>query len=336
MNEPRPQSGRLSTKNPLRLERYADRPPLALEPHRVKEHKEHYVDTRSFKSCFDEFKEEFSDLEMIRDRGHLVYVHGAHGTGKTSLICRCAHYLKELSTPAEVRVVDARSLVGPTGTPQRRMLGLALRICWELLASQHFRDDQNRKQQVQNVISDIERLKGDRTLTPDMIRAEISTMLFEIDLASVRGGPLVVVILPRSTNLADVCLYADVVQPCMLFFTEIQDEDLDKDEPPFHGNISVIQLHTRSLEVEDGWAFIRKRLSGKTDGQESWKIQEDDITRIMTAYEGRMTIRMLVDGLVDLFEQIIGTDSSRDVSYSDLESQFIVARGSRERAPHDR
>jgi hypothetical protein len=95
-------------------------------------------------------------------------------------------------------------------------------------------------------------------------------------------------------------------------------------------------LRTRSLEVEDGWAFVQKRLSAKTDDQESWHIQEDDIKRIMTAYGGRMTIRMLVDGLVDLFEQIIGTDSSRDVSYSDLESQFIVARGSRERAPHDR
>ncbi|GAA2260677.1 hypothetical protein GCM10010402_15280 [Actinomadura luteofluorescens] len=323
-------NGRLSDGNPLRLVRYADRPPLALEPHRVGKHAGYYVETRSFTTCFSAFKRELDDIEMIRDRGHLVFVHGMQGTGKTSLICRCAHFLKELAGPVELRVIDERSLTGSVRTPQRRMLGLVFKICWELMQSRHFSENRSRLDRLQSVIVEVSRLKEQEGLTAERAKAEAAAVLSEIGLGSDGDEPLVMVLLPRSTSLQDVRFYADVVQPCMLFFAELEDEDADQEHPPFDGNISVVPLRPRPLSVEDGWEFVRRRLYQKTDCRESLNIREDHIKAIMTAYDGRMTIRLLVDGLVEIFEQIIRADSPRDVSYSDLASQFILAPPSEE------
>ncbi|SNR24357.1 hypothetical protein SAMN06265355_101294 [Actinomadura mexicana] len=328
--DPRPGNGRLSSKNPLRLVRYVDRPPLALEPHRVGKHADHYVKTSSFTACFSAFKSEMDDIETIRDRGHLVFVHGVEGTGKTSLICRCVHFLKELAGQTDLQVVDARTLSGPVGTPERRMLGLVFKICSQLMESEHFSGSPSRLERLQSVIKDVDRLKAREGLTADRVRDEVATMLWEIGLGSADEGPLVVVVLPRSASLLDVRFYAEVVQPCMLFFAELEDEDTDQEHPPFDGNISVIPLRPRPLAVEDGWEFVRRRLYWETDRRESMNIQEDHIKAIMTAYDGRMTIRLLVDGLAEVFEQIIRADSSRDVGYSDLASQFILAPPSEE------
>lgn len=324
-------NGRLSAGNPLRLERYADRPPLALEPHRVGKHADHYVKTRSFTACFSAFQSEIDDIETIRDRGHLVLVHGVEGTGKTSLICRCVHFLKEFAGQTDLRVVDARTLSGPVGTPERRMLGLVFKICSQLMESAHFSGSQSRLERLQSVIKDVDRLKAQEGLTADRVRDEVATMLWEIGLGSTDEGPLVVVILPRSASLLDVRFYAEVVQPCMLFFAELEDdEDTDQEHPPFDGNISVIPLRPRPLAIEDGWEFVRRRLYWETDRRESLNIREDHIKAIMAAYDGRMTIRLLVDGLAEVFEQIIRADSPGDVSYSDLASQFILAPPSEE------
>ncbi|NDU72707.1 hypothetical protein GWI34_08705 [Actinomadura sp. DSM 109109] len=326
----RPGNGRLTIGNPLRLARYADRPPLALEPHRVGKHADHYVNTRPFAACFSTFKDEMDDVETIRDRGHLVFVHGGEGTGKTSLICRCVHFLKERAGQVEIQVVDARTLSGPAGTPERRMLGLVFKICFQLMESPRFSGSGARLGRLRSVIKNVDRLKAEQGLTADRVRDEVATMLWEVGLGSADDDPLVVVILPRSASLADVRFYSDVVQPCMLFFAELEDEEPDQEYPAFRGNISVIPLRTRALAVEDGWEFVRRRLYAETDMRDSLNIQEEHIKTIMSAYEGRMTIRLLVDGLAEVFEQIIRADSSRDVSYSDLASQFILAPPSEE------
>ncbi|GGP95342.1 hypothetical protein BKA00_003835 [Actinomadura coerulea] len=323
-------NGRLSAGNPLRLVRYADRPPLALEPHRVGKHADHYVETSSFTECFAAFQDEFDDIETIRDRGHLVFVHGLQGTGKTSLICRCVHFLKELPGSVDLQVVDARTLIGPVGTPERRMLGLVFKICSQLMESPHFSGSQSRLARLQSVIKDVDRLKEREGLTADRVRDEVATMLWEIGLGSTDDGPLVVVILPRSANLLDVRFYAEVVQPCMLFFAEFEDEDADQGHPPFGGNISVIPLRPRPLAVEDGWTFVRQRLYQKTARRESLNIREDHIKALMTAWNGTMTIKLLVEGLAEVFEKIIRADSPRDVSYSDLASQFVLPPPSEE------
>lgn len=329
--DPRPGNGRLSVGNPLRLARYADRPPLALEPHRVGKHAGYYVETRSFTACFSAFKSELDDIEMIRDRGHLVFVHGMQGTGKTSLICRCAHFLKEFAGQVELRVIDERSLTGTARTPQRRLLGLVFKICWELMQSRHFSENRSRLDRLQSVIGEVNRLKEREGLTAEKAKAEAAAVLSEIGLGSEGDEPLVMVLLPRSTSLQDVQLYAAVVQPCMLFFAELEDEDAGQAHPPFESDmISVIPLRPRPLAIEDGWEFVRRRLYPETACRESLNIQEDHIKAIMTAYDGRMTIRLLVDGLAEVFEEIIRADSPRDVGYSDLASQFILAPPSEE------
>lgn len=328
--DPRPANGRLSPGNPLRLVRYADRPPLALEPHRVGKHADHYVDTSSFTACFESFQSEMDDIEAIRDRGHLVFVHGVEGTGKTSLICRCVHFLKEIAGQTDLQVVDARTLSGPVGTPERRMLGLVFKICSQLMESAYFSGSPSRLARLRSVIRDVDRLKAREGLAADRVRGEVATMLWEIGLGSADDGPLVVVILPRSANLLDVRFYAEIAQPCMMFFAELEDEDTGQEHPPFGGTISVIPLRPRPLAAEDGWAFVERRLYRETDRRESMNIQEGHIKAIMAAYDGRMTIRLLVDGLAEVFEQIIRADSPRDVSYSDLASQFILAPPSEE------
>jgi len=124
-----------------------------------------------------------------------------------------------------------------------------------------------------------------------------------------------------SNDMPLIPLYARPV----ILDAEFEDEDTDQEHPPFHGNLSVIPLRPGPLAIEDGWEFVRRRLYRETDRRESLNIQEDHIKAIMTAYDGRMTIRLLVDGLAEVFEQIIRADSPRDVSYSDLASQFILA-----------
>ncbi|MEV4004731.1 ATP-binding protein [Actinomadura sp. NPDC049753] len=288
------------------------------------------METSSFTTCFEAFQDELDDIETIRDRGHLVFVHGLEGTGKTSLICRCVHFLKELPGSADLQVVDARTLSGPVGTPERRMLGLVFKICSQLMESAYFSGSQPRLARLQSVIKDVDRLKAREGLTADRVRDEVATMLWEIGLGSTDEGPLVVVILPRSANLLDVRFYAEVVQPCMMLFAELEDEDADQEHPPFGGHISVIPLRPRPLAVEDGWTFVRQRLYRETDRRESLNVQEDHIKALMTAWNGTMTIKLLVEGLVEIFEKIIRADSPRDVSYSDLASQFVLAPPSEE------
>jgi len=66
-----------------------------------------YLDIDGYKQMYERFTEAFADSARWLSGGHLVVVAGDRGSGKTSLIQRCAHWLKSQSQQhCEIVILD--------------------------------------------------------------------------------------------------------------------------------------------------------------------------------------------------------------------------------------
>jgi energy-coupling factor transporter ATP-binding protein EcfA2 len=180
-------------------------------PLRVDTDEHRYLDIDSSKERFEEFTRAFADPKARTAKGHLIVVTGDKGYGKTSLIQRCAFWLKEQAKP-HCRVVDLTDERWSAAETMESRIGLTLD--WIL---DELRDDID--------ADDVARIKGHS----DMDRS------FR-DLGRVLGNrldgngdpipPIVLAVLLQGyPRRAEVAQYYNLARPGMFFFAEMFEEE---------------------------------------------------------------------------------------------------------------
>jgi len=179
------------------------------------EDNQRYLDIDDSQRTFDQFVEKAKNSPEFHATGQLVVVTGERGSGKTSLINRCAHWLNDRPQVAFdiviVNLVDQCWVDTEVAAERaRRTFGLIL-----AKLSQYLSQD------------DISAIR--ETLAIDIHQAfyQLGAVL-AVGRAGSTGSPrpiVAVVLLPCYPTAKEILLYSAAIGPGMIFFAEIWDLD---------------------------------------------------------------------------------------------------------------
>jgi hypothetical protein len=181
-----------------------------LRPLHVLDDENRYLDIDSAEELYSNFIQDFADPARWTDQGHVVVVTGDSGYGKTSLIQRCARWLRDYQQQeCEVVVLDLSDEQWGIDENQAdriaRVFGRMLHILRSDLTEQAMAD-----------------IKGN---SPDMIDSFKylgDALRSRWDDSGVLQPPIVIVVLlPGYPKPSEIVKYHDLVQPGMFFFAEM-------------------------------------------------------------------------------------------------------------------
>ncbi|MET9630498.1 hypothetical protein ABZX92_23805 [Lentzea sp. NPDC006480] len=221
-------------------------------------------------TAFTAFQESLGeDLTTLHDDGRLTVALGWDGCGKTSLLNRCAAWVK-----AE--------------------LG---KSCHILSLADAGRDNEPREDRENRVFKLLIHEFRDRDLLDDNQHAELTEALDKGDLnfgylyASkyvLKPKNLVlVVLLPRTEIPLEVENYARWAYPYIVFLAESRKVESVNEHwsaiESAHNSALPIRLKVGTLDNGDGWAFVQSRKGDRTDAPNYPFVSEETIRRVTEA-----------------------------------------------------
>lgn len=167
-----------------------------------------YLAVDSSLECFNEFKAAFADPERWKSQGHLVVVTGDRGYGKTSLVQRCAHWLREQArSHGAVVVVDlSDERWGEKVTEEMR---LKRTLSWILDALR----DTLEKDELEQIAQHSE--------LADSFRDLGRVLGSRLDSQGAAQPVLLIVLLQGYPRPAEIEQYYQLARPGMFFFAEL-------------------------------------------------------------------------------------------------------------------
>ncbi|MGH3549814.1 MAG: ATP-binding protein [Pseudonocardiaceae bacterium] len=259
-------------------------PYAPLCPHLDKDHRRFYVPVDDTEQQFRHFKQTMNSVRWLTERGRLVVVSGEPGCGKTSLINRCAAWLRD--ELAEVQLKGEIFTLTDSGTPSQPIMLRMEQVVTDLVDNLR---DERRGVSPQHIdllerrireIEDIEET-SDRQIRHlakvDRVYRNLHDALPEDRIA--------IVLLPPSADLVDeIKSYADFVRhPRIVFFAETDYvEAVQRTWPTMvtRDRMAPILLKVGQLNARDSWTYTDAR-QGSYSGDGSFpKVSEDTILRV--------------------------------------------------------
>lgn len=220
-------------------------------PWKVPEHIDYYAPVDHTLKAFKEDFTAAAERESLTSRGRLVVVHGQRGCGKTSLIHRCADFMRrELphgsSDVTRVEVIDLTTRHFKDETVAERCAEVAVAIIAEISLS----------------------WQEPTTALPPEASGSSAALFAAYRAISVQLGQrreaILILLPPTPYDLAaELREYAEVVQPRIMIFAECPDVEsaergLAALDPPVRDEIIMLQVGP--LDGGDGWTFVLNRL----------------------------------------------------------------------------
>ena len=235
-------------------------------------HEQFYVPVDHTEKAFEVFKKALGDNPAaLRTEGRLAVALGWDGCGKTSLLNRCAHWVKgRLAQGCHiVPLVDAAR--DPDAREEREMRVGPLLI-HELVA--------------RDLVEPKQREDLDKALEKgDLDFGYLYVSKYVLQPKSV----VLVVLLPRTEIPREVENYARRAYPHLAFLAESRKVEAVSSWWPriesAHEPSSPIRLDVGTLAQGDGWAFVRARKGDRTDAPDYPFVSEETIRRVTVARE---------------------------------------------------
>jgi hypothetical protein len=287
---------RRRTRNPFLLPGRTSRTTTyPLRPHHDATEEDLYVPIDHTQECYERFQAEVIPSTVVTF-GQLVVVTGAEGTGKTSVVNRCAAWAKHtLASPRRFPVlVDLQTtlpnpMTAPLTIPERARQ-VYLRVVGELAQVEGLPEET------------ISELKTPAQNLADAY-AELSNVLRHWASREV-ADIVLVVLLPRTQDLTDeVTAFGQWVNPRLLFLAEAK-------TVPFEVKSAHLVLNVGTLRPEDVRAWASERLSQDgcpTDAPPA--IAEEVFTQLA---KDRYSIARLQKLLLGVFGEVLPESSQVD------------------------
>lgn len=239
-------------------------------PYTHPEHENFYVPVDHTEKAFEVFKKALGDdPSALRAEGRLTVALGWDGCGKTSLLNRCANWVKaELRQGCHiVSLVDAARDSDPREVRENRVFKL---LVHELFA----RDLIDPKQR--------------EDLTEALDKGDLDFGYFYASRYVLKPKNVVlVVLLPRTEIPLEVESYAKRAYPNLVFLAESRKVEAVGSYWPriesAHDSSTPIRLEVGTLAQGDGWAFVQARKGDRTDAPDYPYVSEETIRRVTVA-----------------------------------------------------
>ncbi|MDX6742633.1 hypothetical protein [Actinocorallia sp. A-T 12471] len=214
---------------------------LPLCPWRRAAHEGDYVAVDHSFQAYEQFKNSLSGDPF--GTGWLFVFKGPSGSGKTALMHRCASWVRRLGETSgafQAEIIDFTDQVPPAF----EALPVARRV--EFVA----------RRVALRVSEFLGRKVGSGP--PDLVYAAMSDLLLAQDEEDRR---LVVVLLPPSELAAELQHYRYLGRPGIVFMAETSTDEADAAATlTSRYGLLAVPLELRTLDPEDGWKLVRKRL----------------------------------------------------------------------------
>ncbi|WRZ90571.1 hypothetical protein OHB54_16730 [Streptomyces sp. NBC_01007] len=290
----------------------ADGRPLC--PWETSEHENFYAPVDHAPEAFSNFKAHLTGHHDFRKSGKVILITGPGGSGKTSLMHRCASFAKKflasLTSPQPVGIVDLTADNGSGLNVGARVRLICSRLNDELRFQRIFED------------ADFDELEK-RAEEPPKFFPYLSRLLQDT-------GKVIIILLPPSEIADEVYAYNGYAQGMIIFFCESSYAAVaDIDAKPA-GLKPILHLEVDVLDEIDGWKFVEHRLKLASLGGENFPaVSEGAIRLFMQARirgRGKTTVRELQMTCESVFETAV--DSSKtQVAYADF-TQYYTEKAS--------
>ncbi|MER5399236.1 hypothetical protein [Streptomyces sp. NPDC002599] len=263
------------------------------------------------------FSDFVSHLQADSDRtktGKVVLITGPGGSGKTSLMHRCAwearRYYTSLPTPQATEIVD---LTGE-GHAGLDTIARARHVCTRLSDELRFRRLFDNAE-----IDELEKRSDD----PTRFYPYFSRLLRD-------KNTVALILLPPSEVAGEVHSYNSYAHGMMVFFCESSYAEVCDIETKPTGMKPMFHVELGMLAETDGWTFVQHRLAhAHTNGATCPQIDESVILEFMKARirgQGKATIRELQLTCESVFEAVLGSNAGQ-VTYADF-TQYYTEKAS--------
>lgn len=265
------------------------------QPLQAPEHERFYVDVDRTREAFEQFRRVGQSGDLVT-QGRLVVVSGMKGSGKTSLIRRCAAALRTSSAQEDTGVViaDLTGLGAGMTIPDRLQA-----VAQELVDI--LEDETGLGPEALSPLRDV-------GVTPERLYRKLSRLL---NAAARRGdGSLLVAVqLPASDarSAEEMAAYALLTSPRVVFFAESPYLHL---QPGWESKLSSsaptlpLMLHLGPLKEADCGIFAANRFA--EDDVASAPPIEEVAMRWLDQYHGALTLERLQKLLHGVYEWVLG------------------------------
>jgi len=268
-----------------------------LQPWRVDRDQLFYVPVDHTEEQFTLFKRSLAQPHSLVDQGRLVLVTGNGGCGKTSLVNRCAKWVRDQLVTAGVNgaIIDLTQETKLTEPADTRMRKVFFRLVDELgqamLIGASARDT--------------------------MLAVEVDRGYPILSRSLAATSTVAIVLLPPSGELADeVEMYAGLARQRILFFAESSyAQKMTWLRESSGRTASAIHLKVGPIGRSDCWDFVSNRLQ-LCDAGNAPKITRATVRRMANNLKG-MNIRSVEKILHGVFERAIARSRST-ITYSDI------------------
>lgn len=251
-------------------------------------HDELYIPVDHCDVAFADFQAEMEAVPVDARRAQTILVHGREGSGKTSLLHRCASWLQrghDGRLPADVLDFTDQRLGGIDSEDQLR------HICGRLLDKVMVRRllDESTRQALQ-----------ERRSEPYEAFPFLGDMLGQSD-----PPRHIAIVLPPIELEEEIDRYAMLAHPLLTLLTETTNGDVAAQATALveSGNF-VTSLSLETLSIDDGWRFVEARLERATSIALP-KLTKDTVDRYMrfTIEHGGVTIAQLQQVCFSVFDE---------------------------------
>ncbi|WP_327345018.1 ATP-binding protein [Streptomyces europaeiscabiei] len=283
-------------------------------PWETSEHEHFYAPVDHTQQAFSEFDNHFSQNHDFSKVGRVVLITGPGGSGKTSLLHRCAwtaqRFLASQPQPQPVVVIDLTSdgLIGSDTSARSRHI--CSRLHDELKFHRLF--DKPDSDELEKKAED-----------PPKFYPYLSRLLKDKDR-------VLIILLPPSEVADEVHSYNSYSHGMIVFYCESSYAEVCGIDTAPAGMKPIFHVELGVLEEADGWTFVQHRLDrARATGKSFPDIEEGVIREFMQARirgRGKTTVRELQMTCENVFEAAVSSSLTR-VTYANF-TQYYTERGS--------
>jgi len=291
-------------------------PNAPLCPHRYAGHDALYVPVDDTDKEFHRFQDTMAAVGRLTSRGRLAVVAGRQGCGKTSLIHRCAAWLRAELRNAELtgEIFDLTD----SSAPNRSIMLRMEQVITDLV--DHLRDERSgvkaaHIEVLERKLREIEEIED----TADREERHLGKVdrVYRNLHEALPADRILIILLPPSSDIVDeIGKYAGFARhPRIVFFAETDHvEDLDRRWERFSANeaAALVQLDVGSLKDGDSWAYAQARQGTEQDEADFPLADEETMRRVRR--NGVTSIGQLHRLLYGVYEDFRATCSANGSS----------------------
>ncbi|SDD66809.1 hypothetical protein [Actinokineospora iranica] len=284
------------------------------------ERESYYLPIHDCDRDFPKFTRAMGDLDILRNRGHMVLVVGQEHSGKTAMAHRCVAWVRDHLRPSEREVVLDLTTCLPAGRElsiDDRIVTVCDRLFDQLVAVEALRPERT------------EALRADRN---------VPSRIFPVLRDNLKSGLVLIILLPSVLELTnEVVRYAETLRSGrVLFVTEsswLEDEQFNNIKTRLAAMTPPVIVRIGKLGVGDVAKYITDRLHRHGDLGVYPKV-EPAVTDLMETFSSIGMVQQHLHGTYEmLLDEGLNYDQTGLVTVDDVRRYLneIAVVGSRTR-----